>query len=306
MNLKASNKQLFTQKSSYLPCKYDAYYKQTNWVCISCEKTITVYEARIHCADCPQQESFNICISCYGKKNEKKWEQEHLEINKHEFNKIKMRKHQGYMNWLVCCPSSAETLKRAFMYYSDRKCLGEREKKMFKGQEIVGNYKWKYFGEIWESLKFTGCGLTHLNTQVSNKRGFVGICSINRTDWFVADWACVYNGMVSVPLARTRFLVDDLSGGIATINNAECFAIVCSSEVIEKIIEASCETPSLKYIIQMEPLNQKFSSKVQKFISQSKVKVISLSDVQKIGMKYFHDIIEIKPNDLRTIVYTRY
>jgi long-subunit acyl-CoA synthetase (AMP-forming) len=217
-----------------------------------------------------------------------------------------MRKHQGFMSWLISCPSSAETLKRAFMYFPDRKCLGEREKKTFKGQEIVGNYKWKSFAEIWESLKFTACGLTYLNNQVSKKRGFVGICSINRTDWFVADWACVYNGMVSVPLARTRFLVDDLSGGIATINNAECFAIVCSSEVIEKIIEASCETPSLQYIIQMEPLNQKFSSKVQKFISQSKVKIMSLSDLQGIGKKYIHDIIEIKPNDLRTIVYTRY
>eukprot|EP01080_Neovahlkampfia_damariscottae_P000077 gene77-4326_t len=292
------------EKNLYLPSKYDAYYKQTYWNCISCQVKISVFVCRYHCTECPTQESFNICHPCFIKKSEQQWRDEHENEFNHELQITAMRKHQGYMHWLTTGDSSADTLKRAFTNYSDRPCLGERIKNNFKGQKIIGKYKFQTFKEIWDQLQATACGLTKLNSKVHKKRGFVGICSINRTEWFVTDWACVYNGMVSVPLARTRFLVDDLSGGISTINNAECFAIVCSEEVTEKLIEACCQTPSVKYIIQMEPLSKKYSNETNAFLKKSKVQLMCLADLMKLGKKNIHDIVPIEPNDLRTIVYT--
>lgn len=279
--------------------QYENYYKFYKWECLLCKKSITTFDERIHCLDCESFDVFNICSKCYFnelKNNGKeKMEEEHLKKYGHKMVLTRMRKHPAYLHWLLSSPSSAETINRAFIYFSDRPCLGYR-RKLQNGN--FGEYVWLTYGEIHPIMLNLSCGLKFLIEEIHKKRGFVGICSKNRIEWFITDWACCLQSIVSVPIPRAKMLGSDLSEASHVVNNAECSIVVCSSDLVENFIQLAKEKcKSIKYIIQME--NELDESLKKKFKNLKTFK-----EVISLGKKNKREIVKTSPDDLSTIVYT--
>jgi long-subunit acyl-CoA synthetase (AMP-forming) len=80
--------------------------------------------------------------------------------------------------------------RTSFEGYSSRICLGDID----SSQDIM-TVKWYTFEKIYQKSIQFGFGLHALVN-----KSFVGICSSNRTDWMIADFGCLFQHIVSVPI----------------------------------------------------------------------------------------------------------
>jgi long-chain acyl-CoA synthetase len=83
---------------------------------------------------------------------------------------------------------------------------------------------------------------------------------------------------------------------IKLVNNAELVCVVCSKDQTPKFMEIASQCPSLKYIVQMDPL------KLQPL--DTPLKMVQFSSVEKYGEENASAIDTGNPEDLFTIKYT--
>ena len=138
-----------------------------------------------------------------------------------------------------------------------------------------------------------------------------GLCSINRREWLLCDWACCVSSIVTVPLYPTL----DANAFEYITNHAKISAIATDSATLPQILELlpKCQ-PHLKYIILMddELPDQLFiqSEKGSQVLAKHKNVIHVLSDLEKQARdgidsgKYIVEDIKPGPNDLWTIMYT--
>ncbi|KAL6079084.1 Long-chain-fatty-acid--CoA ligase 6, variant 2 [Balamuthia mandrillaris] len=181
-----------------------------------------------------------------------------------------------------------ENFKHAVKHYGYRPCLGTRS---VNSDGTRGPYKWITYDDLGRRMSNFGSGLYNLGLR---KGSLLGICSENRTEWIVADLACNSYSFVSVPLfeAENYYLP-------YVIKHAQLTVIVCSRSKTFKLLEVAQECPSLRILIQMEPIQYEESYLADK----QQIKLIPFTFVEKDGIREPQSPDPPHTNDLATILY---
>ena len=165
------------------------------------------------------------------------------------------------------------------------------EKKIFFTKENDGSYSSIDYSAFIKTVSSVINFFNHHNLKKGDR---VSISSDNRYEWAAVDFACMFAGMVSVPLYVS--LTDEQKKYI--MNDAEVKMIFVMNEMMtEKIIKIKPDTPSLKTIISFNniPINI-LSNDVINFSSIEK-SFGSDIDLQKLSSA-------VTSQDLMTIIYT--
>lgn len=155
--------------------------------------------------------------------------------------------------------------------------------------EKSGKYVWKSYRQTYEAIKNFGSGLLKLG--IKSKQN-VGLYSINRSEWVIAEQACYMYDLVTVPLYDTL-------GAEALeyiIGLTEMKMVVCTADKIQSLIEIKEKIPTLTVIIAMDYKNV---TKASSDLAKSKnLQVVAFEDVQKTGSA---DVIKRSPTNLDSI-----
>src|SRR5688500_18698276 len=144
-----------------------------------------------------------------------------------------------------------------------------------------------------ERVRHTALGLRALGLQRGDR---IGILSVNRPEWAIADFACLTAQMADVPIYPT------LPGEqVAYILRDSGAAAVFVGDVtqLEKIVEMRKDLPVLRHVIT--------------FAATRGAADMTLADLEARGQatetpavvsQYRRDALEVQPHELATIIYT--
>lgn len=125
---------------------------------------------------------------------------------------------------------------------ADRPCLGTRQ---VAADGTAGAYEWQTYRQVEQRATDFGSGLLQMGLKPGD---FVGLYSLNRAEWVVAEQACNAYSLVTVPLYDT--LGPEACEFI--INQAELTTVVCAANRVGNLASVSSSCPSLRHVIQME------------------------------------------------------
>ncbi|KHN94458.1 AMP-dependent synthetase/ligase [Metarhizium album ARSEF 1941] len=176
-------------------------------------------------------------------------------------------------------------------------------------QSWDSGYSWLSYGEVAERRKNFGAGLVELHRRINHPRDKygIGIWAQNRPEWQIADFACMSQGLFSVSLYET--LGPDTTEYI--INHAELACVVCSLPHVPTLLKLAPRLPSLKLVICIDDLDKGemagYSTKdVLNAIATDRlgIQILSMSEVEKLGLESGRPMRPAGPDDLYTINYT--
>jgi len=189
-------------------------------------------------------------------------------------------------------PTIPATLRKKLQESPNDYHFGHRE---INKDSTRGKYKFFTFAEINDRVSHIASGFISLGLKPHNTR--VGICSTNRIEWSLCDYAGYTQSFISVPLYDT--LAKNAIEYI--VNHAEIQIVCCTKETLPQVVKAKESCPSLKFIVLMDdPL-------VDKEWANKNLKAgytHCLSELEKLGQKT--TIKDTLPNvdDIATICYT--
>jgi long-chain acyl-CoA synthetase len=161
-------------------------------------------------------------------------------------------------------------------------CLGTRS---------GDSYVWSTYKEVEKRMEKFGSGLLELSPKSKN----IGLYSINRPEWLIAEGGCNYYSLCTVPIYDTLG-ADVLS---FVVNHAELSVIVCSADKIGAIL-ALKDSP-VKLIISMDKItDESMKSKAK----EKGMEIREMSEVEEIGGAKLLPHRPPKPEDICTICYT--
>jgi acyl-CoA synthetase (AMP-forming)/AMP-acid ligase II len=131
--------------------------------------------------------------------------------------------------------SLAEAFAVVFERYAGRPCLGARLRD--------GEYRWLSFASLFAvSRRFAARLAESIPPGTS-----VGICAANSFEWFVADFACLWAGLVTMPLSES-FSVTTME---AVLDKASAGCIICDRFTEQKVLRVACSgrVPGLRHVI---------------------------------------------------------
>jgi long-chain acyl-CoA synthetase len=149
------------------------------------------------------------------------------------------------------------------------------------------SYSWLTFKTIGDRVKNFGHGLR----QLIEPRGHLAICSLNRPEWMITDFACMFHGIISVPIYR----LFSERGIIHVINNTKVSVVVCDAEIRERFVKVAEQCPSLRHIVCMDHISD--------FVS-GEIKMHCMNDIERTGSVTSHESVLMAPDDLITVLYT--
>lgn len=183
--------------------------------------------------------------------------------------------------------------------YPDKPFLGHRP---IGPDGTAGPYVWKTFKEVGAQAEAIGSGLTFLGLcpPTGDKellgRGVLGFYSKNRPEWVVAEQGCFSQAIIPVP-AYDTLGADSIA---YVVNQTEMTTMLCSAEVIGNMIACKPQCPSLKNIIQMEPVGAELREKAQ----SAGLRVLSFDEVEAAGRQNPQPLRPPNPLDIATFCYT--
>lgn len=168
-------------------------------------------------------------------------------------------------------------------------CLGSRKPKQ--------PYEWISYREVMERTENLGSAFVHKGHSKTTDP-YIGIFSQNRPEWTITEIACYTYSLVSVPLYDTlgpkaiSYIIDKAS--IATI--------VCDVvDKVEMVLECIKDRQhTVKTIVSMETPSDELVSRGQK----AGIQILSLEDMEEIGMNNHHPPVPPCPEDLAIICFT--
>jgi long-chain acyl-CoA synthetase len=181
----------------------------------------------------------------------------------------------------------------------------------------LADYSWKTYSEAFEIIKYFACGLEKLNLceekdftkEGSSKFKFFGICSRNREEWVIADYACHALGVTVITFYDT--LGDDTIEYIC--NQTKLNTIIVESEKLKMLVKISkCKLlGEVKSIIVMENIDSlsKEASENIEFLKRMKIEVLFFDEIISTGKKYYNvfsinKLSNYDPKNIATFCYT--
>lgn len=192
----------------------------------------------------------------------------------------------------------------------DRPCLGHRPVKNAATGER-GPYVWQTYRQINHRVTNFGSGLmNHLNHTMNDPRTSnipIGIWSINRPEWMIADLALASYSLYCVALYDT--LGPDTVEYV--VNHAELETIICSGDHVADLLKSKEKLPGLKTIITMdsfeEPTKVGTLSKaaiIKAWAAEKGVVLLDFATIENNGKKNRRSYNYPEPEDLACIMYT--
>lgn len=185
-----------------------------------------------------------------------------------------------------------------------RPFLGSRiNYKIGREGEVLKEYNWLTFEQVAELRTAIGSALINLitNEKLNTK---VGILSVNRPEWVIADLALQAYSLVNVSLYDT--LGPDAVEFI--LNHSEISVVFCSGDRIGNFIEISKKCPKLKYLISLESFekseNQKTCEILKRWGRDRGIIILGWDEMLTLGR---HDPLPHRPSkvdDIFSICYT--
>ncbi|KAJ2717330.1 medium-chain fatty acid-CoA ligase faa2 [Coemansia spiralis] len=150
-----------------------------------------------------------------------------------------------------------EMLQYSASRYANAPLLGTRSYN--KETNKFGGYQWMTYAEVYSRALNIGSGLVRLmqrhvrpGADVSTLTKLpLGMYSVNRAEWILADYAGVSQNMYTVALYDTLG-ADSIE---YIVNHAEIEVLVCSLDKIPKILKMREKLPLLKAIVCMDSLS---------------------------------------------------
>ncbi len=175
---------------------------------------------------------------------------------------------------LLTIPSNINNIGKCFRYFA----------KKYSYNQHLGTSKWSLDNKQRKEFEYItfnelSQNVSYLSTAFIRKLGLtfgtrMGLCSANRMEWNMCDYAGHTQGFVTVPLYDT--LAKNAIGYI--VNHASVSVIVCTKETLNEVVKAQKVCPTLKYIILMH-----LQSVDQQWIKQN----------NKSNVGYTHTISEL-------------
>ncbi|EIE89627.1 hypothetical protein G6F47_004463 [Rhizopus delemar] len=192
----------------------------------------------------------------------------------------------------------------------DRPCVGIRTVKNVETGER-GPYVWLTYRKVNHRLTNFGSGiLNYLNHTMNDTRTRqipIGIWSVNRPEWTIADLALSAYSLYTIALYDT--LGPDTVEFV--INHAEIETVICSGDHIADLLKIKHKLPKLKTIISMDRINeisqQGVASKteiIKAWAAEKDINLIDFETVELLGKKNRRSYNYPAPDDLACIMYT--
>ncbi|CAF1606423.1 unnamed protein product [Adineta ricciae] len=252
--------------------------KPSYWYCDRCERVINHGELRYNCTIC---DNYDYCEQCVATA---KPPHPHAMVPELAYGQEESKE---------CMKVDIATaLRAAIAMYWDRHCLGTRDRDQDDPSIYKDSYSWLTFKTIGDRAKNFGHGLR----QLINPRQYLAICAANRPEWVIADFACVFQSIISVPI-YTLFTDREM---IHVLNNTKISVIVCDGEMLSRFVGIRSECPNVEHIVCMDPIPDELLT----CASDNKHILHSMNDVEKNGLMKPYEYVEIGPSDPLTIIYT--
>ena len=174
------------------------------------------------------------------------------------------------------------------------------------GSVVYGDYQWVTYNQANQDRLHFGAGLVHLHQKhVADKQSlwFLGLFSVNRYEWVIAEYGAGYYGIPTVALYDT--LGADTSRFI--INHAQVPIMASQMQNVPTLLELAPSTPSLKVIIVFDSIlpQQEESMDIQrKWGTAVGVLVVSWTKVLDLGKANPAAFVPVKPDDVVCLQYT--
>lgn len=157
------------------------------------------------------------------------------------------------------------------------------------------------FQKYKDNIECLSLALVNLGLKAQTK---ACILSHTRKEWNFIDMAIMCSGAVSVPVYPS-YTAEEVA---YIINHCDAqFLIIENQEQFEKILEIQTELKNITKLISIDPIKQelvkKLDSKIQ-YIPYDECMSIGINGVQSNPDQFLHNIENINPDSLATIVYT--
>lgn len=182
-----------------------------------------------------------------------------------------------------------------------RPFLGRRVNyKVGQPAELLPHYEWLSFEEVAKQRTEIGSGLFSLigDEKLSNR---VGVYSVNRPEWVIADQAMQAYSLVNVALYDTlgpnslEFI----------INHAEINVVFCSGDRIPNLLQISKKCPNLKHVISFDDFNDTAASNILRaWSADCGIKLHELTAIRALGRERAFPHRPPSETDLCAICYT--
>lgn len=158
---------------------------------------------------------------------------------------------------------------------------------------VAGPYVWISYNEAYQMAKKFGSFLVKRGIE---EKSNIGLYSINRQEWILAEQGSFMYNYCTVPLYDT--LGNEAVEHI--INQAELPIIVASKDKLAKLIGLKSSMPSLKIIVSMD----QFDEEQKKAAKEAGAELVFYKDAEKEGGENMSELRLPTPEDLATICYT--
>ena len=245
------------------------------WCCYGCNRVFRNGEHWFNCTSCRH---YNLCGMCRATTQPP---------HPHRLVR-KFAVHYG-LEKICTRMDMGSRILTAIEFNETRSCLGVRDISPTNPNSYASSYSWKTFKTIGEKIKNFSYGLTDL----ISSRDYLGICAGNRPEWIITDFACILQGIITVPV-YCHFHDRDL---VFIINNTQISVIVCDQELLPRLINLRLQCPTLRHLICMDVIPETQSA-------LEGLLVHSMDQIEKDGSKKQHEYVLNEPNDCLSIVYT--
>ncbi len=207
--------------------------KKSYWYCNHCNRTIMHGEFRFNCIIC---DDYDLCEQCVAT-----LDPPHPHRMMREFAYGNEETVEGWSKLNV-----ASGIQLAAAMYRDRFCLGVRDFDKTNSSLYGDTYSWLTFETVGIRSKNFGSGLRN----IIEPRDYLVICANNRPEWVISDFACIFQGIISVPI-YCLFNDRELSH---VIHNTKVSVVICDQQRLRRFIRLSVECPSLRHIVCMDSI----------------------------------------------------
>ncbi|TPX59839.1 hypothetical protein PhCBS80983_g02251 [Powellomyces hirtus] len=205
-----------------------------------------------------------------------------------------------------------DLLENTIKHHPKGNCLGHRE---VIGRDKNGalrwsDYKWQNYKTVGERRLNLGAGLQYIFEDVLggavDEKYNLGIYSINRPEWLIADWAADAYSNATVALYDT--LGPETSEFI--LNHAEVPIVVTSADKVPILLKLAPQIPNLKAIVVMKDMLADSTSGpatiavFKEWALEKGISVYGFEEVEELGKANPRPVRPPKPEDVWCICYT--
>lgn len=202
--------------------------------CDCCKRILNHGECWFSCTICVD---YNVCEMC--------------RITTHSHRMVRKFAVDSGIEKICTKIDMASRILSAIDFHSNRKCLGVRDMNTDNADGYGNSYSWQTFEKVGDRIKKFSYGLQRLIDPCT----YLGICAVNRPEWVITDFACILQGIVSVPIYRQ---LNDRDIGFV-LNNTLISVVVCDKEMFPRFIRLHSECSSLRHLVCMDTIPETIS-----------------------------------------------